>query len=120
MRALALAVLLCAAPLARAADPVEINPPVRLSTPEDLQNLRARNPGHYARARRIIAAANVLCRPGRLRLQGTGLEKRDLSCGHLFMTSNPAKREITFRLDHTTYIALVTVTADPPKAARLE
>jgi hypothetical protein len=31
------------------------------------------------------------------------------------MMSNPPKREITFRLDGTRYIALVTLTASPAK-----
>jgi hypothetical protein len=30
-------------------------------------------------------------------------------------TSNPPKREISFRLDDTRYVALVTLTEDPPK-----
>jgi hypothetical protein len=33
----------------------------------------------------------------------------------LLRTSNPAKREITFRLDDTKYIALVAMTDDPPR-----
>ena len=121
MRNLVLAAaLVCSAPLVRAADPVEIRAPVRLDTAEEMQNLRATNPDHYARARRVIAAANVLCRPAPPGLQGAGLGRRGVSCGHLFLTSNPPKREITFRLDNTRYAALVTVTADPPKAASIE
>jgi hypothetical protein len=99
---------------------VVIHPPVRLDTPEELARLRAVNPGHYARARRLIAAANVLCPPRRARLQGADLDSRGVSCGHVFLTSNPPKREITFRLDGTTYSALVVITADPPRPERAE
>lgn len=120
MRNLVLAVFLCSASLAWAADPAEIHAPVRLDTPEDLENLRATNPDHYARAQRVIAAANVLCRPSRPKLLSTDLDSRDVSCGHLFLTSNPPKREITFKLDRTTYIALVTVTADPAEPLHID
>jgi|HubBroStandDraft_1064217.scaffolds.fasta_scaffold71053_3 hypothetical protein len=115
MKTFVLAVLLCNASFAWASDPAEIRPPVRLDTPEDLANLRATNPDHYARAQRVIAAANVLCPPGRPQLQSTELDSRNLSCGQAFLTSNPPKREIIFKLDTTKYAALVTITADPPK-----
>lgn len=81
-----------------------------------LARLRATNPDHFARAQRIIAAANELCRPGPERLQLAWSGARDLACARtLLKTSNPPKREITFRLDDTRYIALVTVTDDPPR-----
>lgn len=91
-----------------------------LDTPADLANLRATNPSHYGRAQRIIAAAKALCRPGQPTLQSTELDSRHMKCGHLFLTSNPPKREISFTLDRTNYVALVTVTADPPKPLRIE
>ena len=120
MRNLVVTALLCSASFAWASDSVEIHPSVRLDTPEDLANLRATNPAHYARAQRVLAAANVLCHPGQPQLQSTDLNSRDISCGHVFLTSNPPKREITFKLDSTTYVALVTVTADPPKPVQVK
>jgi hypothetical protein len=90
-----------------------IQPPVRLYTAEDLTNLRTTNPDHYARAARLIAAANQLCQPGKPKLQNT--DGRDISCGVLLLTSNPPKRELSFVLDRTRYVALVTITADRPK-----
>lgn len=120
MKNFVLAVLLCNASFAWASDSVEIRFPVRLNTSEDLENLRATNPDHYARAQRVIAAANVLCPPGRPQLQGTELDSRNLLCGQVFLTSNPPKREITFKLDSTTYVARVTITADPPKPVHVK
>ena len=120
MKNLVLAVLVCSASFAWASDSVEIRPPVRLNTPEDLANLRATNPDHYARAQRVIAAANVLCPPGRPQLQSTELHSGNLSCGQVFLTSNPPKREITFKLDSIKYVALVTITADPPKPVHVK
>jgi hypothetical protein len=115
-----LVVLVCGASLAAAADPSVMRPPVRLDTPAELARLQATNPAHYARARRLIEAANVLCPPRQAKLQGADLDSRRVACGHVFLTSNPPKREITFTLDGTRYAALVAITADPPRAVRAE
>lgn len=91
------------------------NRTVYLSGPSDLARLRKVNPSHYARAERILAAANHLCRPGPGQLEEAA-EARDLKCdGSLLRTSNPPKWQITFRLDDTRYVALVAVTDDPPR-----
>jgi hypothetical protein len=97
-----------------------IQSPVRLDSPDQLANLRATNPDHYARARRIMVAANRLCRPGAPKLQETNLHRRDFSCGQVFLTSNPPKREISFKLDTTQYVALVTITDTPPEAVKVD
>ena len=90
--------------------------PVRLYTAEDLASLRATNFAHYERAQRLMAAANRLCLPGAPKVQKADLRSSDdLSCGHAFLTSNPPKREISFTLDGTQYVAMVTITASPPK-----
>ena len=82
----------------------------------DLEHLRATNPGHYARAERIMAAANELCRPTQGEVSYVRFEARDISCSEMLLrTSNPPKRQITFTLDDTRYIALVVVTDDPPR-----
>ena len=88
---------------------------VYLSGASDLARLRKVNPRHYARAERILAAANHLCRPGPGQLEEAAVA-RDLKCdGSLLRTSNPPKWQITFRLDDTRYVALVAVTDDPPR-----
>ena len=120
MRTIILTVCMCGASFAWAADSVVMTPPVRLDSPEDLASLRAANPIHFARAQRLIAAANKLCRPGQPKLQSTELDSRHITCGHMFRTSNPPKREISFTLEGTNYIALVPVTADPPRPVRVE
>lgn len=89
---------------------------VRLYTPADLANLRATNFAHYARAQHIIAAANRLCAPTPPRLEEAALNARRVACGHALLTSNPPKRELAFTLDHTSYVALVTITDTPPRA----
>ncbi|HEY4214742.1 MAG TPA: hypothetical protein VGM84_24910 [Steroidobacteraceae bacterium] len=85
---------------------------VYLYTSADLDQLRQTNPRHYSRVQKILAnASESLCRPGALRLQhAEGLNAEDAKCAAgLEMTSNPPKRQLSFRLDDTTYIAVVTL-----------
>jgi hypothetical protein len=90
--------------------------PVRLDSAAALVRLRESNPDHYARAMRLITAANTLCRPGEPKQQNT--DGRDISCALLLFASNPPKRMLSFTLDNTHYVAIVTITADRPKLTR--
>jgi hypothetical protein len=87
---------------------------VRLDGPGDLEQLRHSNFRHYQQALKIMGEANELCRPHAGNVEKTGAQ--DVACSQMLLrTSNPAKREITFRLDSTKYVALVAMTDDPPK-----
>ncbi|MBV8806679.1 MAG: hypothetical protein JO042_16595 [Sinobacteraceae bacterium] len=112
MRKVALTLALTAAGAAGAwADGV-----VYLDDPAALEQLRTSNPTHYARAEKILAAANHLCRPKPGEVEYVKGDAKDVSCSaSLLRTSNPPKRQIRFRLDDTQYIALVVVTDDPPR-----
>jgi hypothetical protein len=88
--------------------------------PEGLSNLRATNPDRYARAIGVMAAANKLCKPGAMKLQSLELVSDDVTCGRLFLTSNPPKREVSFTLDSTRYVAVVTITDNPPEPMKVE
>ena len=89
---------------------------IYLDGPASFADLRAANPIHYQRALKIIDAANELCRPKAGELEYAKFDAKNISCAHsLLRTSNPPKRQLSFRLDDTQYIALVTVTDDPPK-----
>jgi hypothetical protein len=93
-------------------------PPVviHLDGAKSLHALRATNPAHFARAERIIAAANELCRPGPLEGVLARFAAQDISCSEsLLKTSNPPKKELQFTLDRTRYVALVAITDDPPR-----
>ena len=82
----------------------------------DLAKLRAANPDHYARSQRIFALANRFCGPGPAHLQPVLTGVQDVTCaGNILRTSNPPKWQISFTLDDTRYIALVTVSGDPPR-----
>ncbi len=118
MRKRAIGILACSslASVGWSGDRVVMQGPVRLYTAEDFASLRATNFDHYQRAERLMVAANRLCLPGAPKVQKADLHNSDdLSCGHAFLTSNPPKREISFTLDGTQYVAMVTITASPPK-----
>jgi hypothetical protein len=120
MRATALALALSLAAAAASADDPTVPPAPRyhiyLWGPVELDRLRTTNPDHYARAERILAAADRLCRPGPARVQFAAAGGRDVSCyGMVLRTSNPPKLEIDFTLDETRYSALVAITDDPPR-----
>lgn len=114
-------VLIITANVALAESPrAQITPPPRrtvyLHGASDLDQLRKSNPDHYARAQRILAAADYLCAPGPPRTEFAAASARDVSCSAVLLrTSNPPKFNVSFVLDDTRYIALVTVTYDAPR-----
>ncbi len=85
---------------------------VHLDSAADLEQLRATNPDHYARAVRILAAGVQLCGPGKPKLQN--VDAQNISCSHLLLTSNPPKSRLDFVLDNTQYVAIVTMVAASP------
>jgi len=109
MRRIALALAAWSVAVAWAGDGV-----VYLNGPADLAQLRHSNPAHYQQAVRIMGAANELCRPHAGEIEFT--QAKDVSCSQVLLrTSNPAKRQLTFRLGSTKYIALVAMTDNPPR-----
>lgn len=117
---LALALSLASSCCALAATPLITPVPrqtVHLDSAADLARLRTENPEHYARAERIFASANHLCRPGLPRTDFAAASARDVTCAVMLLkTSNPPKFSLAFTLDDTRYIALLTVSDDPPRA----
>jgi hypothetical protein len=81
-----------------------------------LAQLRDTNPNHYARAQRILGAAGELCRSRSEDATFVRFDARAVYCARMLLrTSNPPKRQLSFTLDDTRYIALVVVTDDPPR-----
>lgn len=100
-----LCVSLCLAVAAAASPGV-----IYLDGPTSLAALQKANPGHYARAERIIAAAAQLCKPGALEANYANFEAQEISCADMLLkTSNPPKKQLAFRLDDTRYLALVSI-----------
>lgn len=86
---------------------------VHLDGPADLAQLRHSNPGHYQQALKVIDSARQLCKPHSGEVEYS--KAKNVCSQVLLRTSNPAKREISFRLDNTYYVALVAMTDDPPR-----
>jgi hypothetical protein len=76
----------------------------------DLEHLRETNFFHYLRAKKILAAANEICRPKPDKTFLARFDHADPKCGSMWMTSLPPKKQLIFHLDDVNYIALVTVT----------
>ena len=93
---------------------------VRLDDAADLEHLRETNFAHYLRARKILAAANTICRPGAPEIRHARSNGADPQCGELWMTSYPPKKQLSFHLDGVHYLALVTVTAVRGKVVKAD
>lgn len=114
--------ILCVTATLACGEPAAASPAVvYLNGPASLAALQKSNPVHYARAERIIAAANELCRPGALENYYAHFAAREISCADmLFKTSNPPKKELSFTLDRTRYVAWVAITDFAPRLVPLD
>ena len=116
------------AALAQEAPPADVkigitsNPAVKRTVYLDnlvLEDLKKTNPRHYAEAMRVMAASDELCAPGALQMWQV-LQLPPGHChGEFLKTSYPPKRQISFHLDDTLYIALVTIKEARPEFQRL-
>jgi len=107
--------LLALALLGVGVSPVSAAETVYLDGPRALAQLEATNPAHYARVRRVLAAANHLCRPGPGQVLHVAGSRDEHCVGQLLLTSNPPQWRLSFTLDETRYIALVVITDDAPR-----
>ena len=99
--------LLASLPLAATAQVVQLDRPGVLDAIEEA------NPGHHARILGILKASQEMpCDARRLERAAISHEAREAKCSLLLMTSYPAKRRLTFKLDDVPYAATVTMHAD--------
>jgi hypothetical protein len=105
--------------IALAGDSVSTSPPthtVYLSGPTAWAELRASSPARYARAQKIVAAADQLCKPGPAQTRFARFNAQDIACERMLLfTSLPPKHRLSFRLDDTVYIAMVVITDQKPR-----
>ena len=125
---LLLAIGILTSPLAMAAPPgpviIQIGQPPpadpvtykRLDDQDALDTLQRTNPRHYAIARKILAAANEICNATKSEPVAVKFNAEYLQCENsLWMTSNPPKRWLQFRIDDTVYSAHVIATHLHPR-----
>ena len=93
---------------------------VYLNGVADMEKLKGANPSHYARAQKIIAASDELCKPGPDAVEFVRFDAKNISCESLLIkTSNPPKRQLGFTLDDVRYVALITLTESDAQFRRV-
>jgi hypothetical protein len=108
MRNLAIAAVSIAAALSPAvsASPAVVN----LDRPGAFAALARENPEHFRRVADVLKIADELpCHTEKFGLTVAKLDARDARCGLMLMTSYPAKRHLSFVLDQTRYVTVVTM-----------
>jgi hypothetical protein len=108
MRKLAAAVVSSAALLSAvaSASPAVVN----LDRPGAFEALARENPEHFRRVADVLRIADELpCHTEKFGLTVAKFDARDARCGLLLMTSYPAKRHLSFVLDRTRYVTVVTM-----------
>src|SRR5262245_53107440 len=85
-----------------------------------LEELKTSKPAHYAPARKVIDEARKPCPPGDW--QSLPIQQRlSPPCsGFVLRTSNPPKRQVTFAVEDTLYIANVVLKQSDVRAWRLD
>ena len=101
-------------------------PPIKRTVYLDsvvLEDLKTSNPDRYAQVQRVMASASEMCKPNAARtwaLANPLANAPSADCSTLVLkTSYPPKRQITFVVDDTVYIANVIV-RDAPALVKAE
>ncbi|SRR5258708_6132778 len=108
MRTLALVLLTCAAS-AYAATPAKTV--VDLDRPGAMDALEQANPEHFRRVSGVIDLASEMpCfTPQFAKLSWAKFDAESAGCGVMLLTSYPAKRQLSFTIEDTTYNSIVTI-----------
>jgi hypothetical protein len=78
-----------------------------------LEELKTSNPAHYTRALKVMDEMSKPCPEGEWQSRPIQQRPSPSQCSaFLLQTSNPPKRQITFILDDTVYIANVVLKSD--------
>jgi hypothetical protein len=86
-----------------------------------LEELKSSNPAHYSRALKVMDEMSKPCPEGEWQSRPIQQGPSPPKCSAFFLqTSNPPKRQITFVLDDTLYIANVVMKQSDVRARRLD
>jgi hypothetical protein len=84
--------------------------PIDLNRPGALEQLKVERPRHYMAISEVLRAAErVPCKDHELETLSARFDVREMACNFLLMTSDPPKRHLSFELEGTRYVAVVTV-----------
>jgi hypothetical protein len=83
---------------------------VDLDRPGMLDLIAKSDPDRYQRLVRVLRISERMpCQAQALELIATSQGAREAACGIALLTSHPAKRRLTFRLDDVRYVTVVTM-----------
>ena len=83
---------------------------VDLDQPGTLDRLKLERPRHYEAVTEVLRASERMpCKEGEMRVLEARYDLRETSCSAILMTSYPPKRRVTFELEGTSYVSVVTV-----------
>lgn len=98
-------------------------PPVQRTVYLDsvvLEDIKTSNPEHYAQIQRVMASASQMCKPNAARGWALASTRSASDCSTMVLkTSYPPKRQISFQIENTRYIANVIV-RDAPALVKAE
>ena len=85
-----------------------------------LEDIKTSNPEHYAQIQRVMASASQMCKPNAARGWALANTESASTCSTMVLkTSYPPKRQISFQIENTRYIANVIV-RDAPALVKAE
>jgi len=83
---------------------------VDLDQPGTLDRLKVERPRQYEAVAEVLRASERMpCKEGEMRVLKAKYDLREMSCNAILMTSYPPKRRVTFELEGTSYVSVVTV-----------
>lgn len=84
--------------------------PVDLNQPGALEKLQTERPEHYRAISEVLRVVErVPCHNAEVRSLEARFDIRDMACNFVLMTSDPPKRRLSFALEGTSYVAVVTL-----------
>jgi hypothetical protein len=84
--------------------------PIDLNQPGALEKLRTERPEHFRAISEVLRVVErVPCQNTEVKSLEARFDIRDMACNFVLMTSDPPKRRLSFELEGTSYVAVVTL-----------
>ena len=109
IRVSAAAIVLAVAVLAVVPNRAPAAAPVDLNVPGVLEALAAAKPAHYDKIRKILDGVTRQPDAAVARWMQVSFDAKDVTYAPIVLTTHPAKRRLSFALDATRYVAVVTL-----------
>ena len=84
--------------------------PIDLNQPGVLEKLQTERPEHFRAISEVLRVVErVPCGNAEVRSLQARFDIRDMACNFALMRSDPPKRQLSFELEGTSYVAVVTL-----------